>query len=100
MITKIKTKGCCAYEARELAARITEKYKNIRQTADYEELQGRIIEHTMACDKQEQLEWMKHYMRQAIHQSREACKNIQNGNSRAQAQFEAALLFIAAYDLI
>lgn len=97
----IRDKQNKAYEARILEMLILRRYPNIRFEADYEGMKDWIIERTMSCDKGEQIGWMKYYMIQALEEDERAVKTAGiGGNAREGMRHEAAVQFIAAYDLI
>lgn len=91
------------YDAKILEMMILKRYPNIRESADYSELEDRLFDYTNACNIDEQRAWMDHYMSQAIHQDAYAVKVLslrrENANTVEQMRYEAALQFIVAYDM-
>lgn len=83
------------YDARQLASNIARKYSGIRHSAKYEAAQDRLFDYTSACDKGEQVRWMQFYMAQALKMEMQATKERNN-----EARYDAAVQFIAAYDMI
>ena len=93
--------GKGGYDASILAGFILARYPNIRSEADYEGMLDWIIDRTMSCDKKEQIEWMKYYMIKAVEMDKKATHTDgMAGNAREGMRRDAALQFMAAYDLI
>ena len=75
------------YDARYLADLIIDKTPQIRESKEYKNQMNRIVDETMSCDRQEAIDWMTHYMAQAI----------EAGTGKKDMRLRCR--FLAAYDL-
>lgn len=82
------------YDAKILAWHITDRYTLFRSSTVYKKTKDLVMDYTMACDRQEVLDWMNYYMGKAIEMETEA-KLSRNSRTRE----EAAALFLVAYDI-
>lgn len=92
------------YDVRILQNFILKRYPDIRQTPEYDRECDLLFDYTNACDREEHRQWMNHYMSKAIRQDHEAvrlrARGRENANTAEQMRWEAALLFMAASDMM
>ena len=75
------------YVPKDVKARIEDTDPDIRNGKDYEDVDFRAHELTMSCDREEAIEWMKHWSIDAI------CYGIETKDLKWKS------LFLATYDI-
>lgn len=90
------------YDIRQIVYDIRQKYPGIEDSIEYERLEDLYIEYTQSCDKEEQINWMKHYISKGLDKLRRASEMYmpEQRNSRAELKYEGSLDILVAYDLM
>lgn len=84
------------YRAEDLAKVILKKHPDIRQSQRYKDCKDMCIDITMSCDKQEQVQSMIGWMKQAVRDDINAKKN---GKSESDRLINS-IHYLVSYDLL